>query len=609
MIIEDAFKDKQTLKCQDFDSTINNILSGFKKLGLNILINSEIKNRRINSYSCSSHILGLNFSASGKGTTKKQALTSALAELTERFSANLFFKYMYPDYDQITSELILRFINGEHMTGYEFSHQDDLINKVQIEEILKNYSISLTKKQLEHLKNLDISKHWVDGYSFISKKNIKIPLRLIQKINGSNGLASGNRIEEAIVQASCELFERHSVNEIFSKQIITPTFDNATIGNKTINKILKNYEKNNIEVLIKDFSLNNLLPVVAVVFKNNNLKDTNSFNYQFEYLQVNAGSSFNLKEAILRCFTERISGLDLSMFKKGLTQIYEDNLIKKLGPKITTTNSLYGLFKRFRFGGDKTFLCKGKVVPFTQFNENFNFLTEINHIKEISEKLKTDFIIVNHTHPIMRFPTVRVIIPGYSNVLNYVNYEFDDLLNLIEYGSTNSDFIHMYSKNDWLRNRKYYDILEHSILSNYIQLNESKILNVCNELNSVKEGLLILASIYYEMKNYEKFRTVAKMISKRLSSDLRKKYLYLYYLTNYYLKTRNDEIIPLIDKAYNKLKGCERFFHSQQLKNPFTTWCDKKCEQNCKEKYLTSLNTIIESFFVNYKTNDDIRIK
>ena len=94
MFIGNACKDNRTLKCQNYDTTIINIVLGFKKSGLNVLIKKQNKNRKVNSFSSTSYIPELNFTSSGKGTTKKQALASALAELVERFSANLHFKYI-----------------------------------------------------------------------------------------------------------------------------------------------------------------------------------------------------------------------------------------------------------------------------------------------------------------------------------------------------------------------------------------------------------------------------------------------------------------------------------------------------------------------------------
>ncbi|TET30343.1 MAG: hypothetical protein E3J70_05165 [Candidatus Heimdallarchaeota archaeon] len=605
MFLENAYKDKQTLKCKSYDETIKDILSGFRKMGLNVVTHSLSKNRKINSYSYSSKIPELNFIQHGKGTTQKQALASALAELAERFSANLYFKRMYPDYNQIKNSRLLQFINREHLSCYTHSHQDDLEGKIRIEELLKNSNITFTKEQIDVLKNMDVAKHWVNGYSLLTKKPIKVPLRLIQIINRANGVASGNRVEEAIVHASCEIFERHSLIEVFAKKIITPTFDLSTIKDKTINKMIKNYERNNIRVLIKDFSLGNRFPVVAVVFINDNLKKSNSYNYKFEHIRVNAGASYNLNVAITRCFTEKIAGHGLSTFKKGYTSIYEDNLIKKLGAKVTLNESYLGLIRKARFLGDKKFLTKGKVIPFTQKEETYNFLTEIDYIKETCKKLRSDFVVVNLTHPILQFPTVRVIIPGYSSTINFLNYKFEDLMNWIKFGSVNTDFIHMHTDDKWLNIQKYQNFLERKILSDFIQVTDSKISTVSNELNGLKEGLLILASMYFNAKNYEKFNVVAKLISERFIGDLKKKYLYLYYLTNHYLKTKNEEMIPIINNAYKKLKGCQKFLYSKPMKNPFETWCDQECQHQCEEKYLATLNKMVESFFVNSKPNNE----
>jgi len=484
-----------------------------------------------------------------------------------------------------------------------------LESKMPIEELLKNNNIVFTDKQINVLKNMDIAKHWVDGYSLLTNKTIKVPLRLMQLLNWANGVASGNRVEEAIVHGSCEIFERHCIFEVISKKIVTPTFDLSTINDKNIRKMIKNYKRNNIRILIKDFSFGNRFPVVAVVFINDNLKKSNSYNYKFEYIRVNAGASYNLKEAITRCFTEKIAGYRLSIFKKGYTSIFEDNLIKKLGTEITINEPYFGLLKKSRFNGEKDFLLKGEVIPFTQKKETDNFLTEIEFIKETCNKLKSDFIVVNLTHPILQFPTVRVIIPGYSNILNYLNYEFKDLINLIKFGSVNTDFMQMYTDDKWLNNHKYHDFLERKILSDFIQLSNSEITTVSNELNGLKEALLILASIYFNAKNYKNFSIVAKLISERFIGDLKKKYLYLYYLTNYYLKTKNEEMIPLINKSYEKLKGCQKFLYSKPMKNPFSTWCDKECKQQCEQKYLTTLNKMVESFFVNSKPNSEVMLK
>jgi len=40
-------------------------------------------------------------------------------------------------------------------------------------------------------------------------------------------------------------------------------------------------------------------------------------------------------------------------------------------------------------------------------------------VKSTVRSLKTDLIVIDQTHPVLDFPTVRVIMPGISDVLRY----------------------------------------------------------------------------------------------------------------------------------------------------------------------------------------------
>ncbi|MGC9778028.1 MAG: YcaO-like family protein [Candidatus Heimdallarchaeota archaeon] len=598
MIIDNVMKNKHTLKCQSYDYTIKRIVSAFDKMGINLRIKKPIRNSKVNSYYYKTDLPELNFTTHGKGTTRKQALASALGEMVERFSANLHFKFFYPDYNLIDNELILQFVNGKHLHGYINIHQNKLKDKISIEDLFRNYKGDLSENQINKIKNMDMAQHWVDGYSLLSNKIVKVPIRLLKILNTSNGLAAGNMIIEAIVQASCEIFERYSLIEIIKNKLILPTFDKNTIKDKTINKMIKNYEKNNIKIMVKDFSLDNLLPVVGVIFINENIQDKNSLNYQFEHIRLSFGASFNLHEAIKRCFTERIAGSTLFSLKRGHTRIFEKNLIKGLKPEITIKESYGELLRKARYNGDKSFLCEGPIISFPRYNEDYNFLTNIENIKRICRKLNTDFVVINHTHPTLQFPTVRVIIPGYSDVLNYYDFRFNDLINVLKYGITKSKLIKLFTRNDWVDDKENLEILENTILDSYIRNCEMDLITKSNELNSLKKGILILISIYYNAKDFEKFKVATKFASISLNKKLRIKFRYLYYLINYYLKTRDADVLTLIDNYYKKLKGCEKYLYSIPKKNPFVTWCDEECERQCEKRYLSTLNEVLQSFFV-----------
>ena len=48
---------------------------------------------------------------------------------------------------------------------------------------------------------------------------------------------------------------------------------------------------------------------------------------------------------------------------------------------------------------------------------------EIEEIKRICTRFNTDFILLDHTHPVLNFPVVRVIIPRVSDFLPFLRQD------------------------------------------------------------------------------------------------------------------------------------------------------------------------------------------
>ena len=59
------------------------------------------------------------------------------------------------------------------------------------------------------------------------------------------------------------------------------------------------------------------------------------------------------------------------------------------------------------------------MTKFREWRKN-DILEEIEGLKEIVRGLGTDCIVLNQTHPILRFPVVRVVIPGISDFLPFL---------------------------------------------------------------------------------------------------------------------------------------------------------------------------------------------
>ena len=113
-----------------------------------------------------------------------------------------------------------------------------------------------------------MARHWVDGYSILQGKNIKVPINFIAYINASNGMAAGNTLEEAIIQATCEVFERHTQIQIIKPEQTIPTIDQNSLKNEYLKSMIKFYESNNVEIVLKDFSMGGRFPSIGALFIN-----------------------------------------------------------------------------------------------------------------------------------------------------------------------------------------------------------------------------------------------------------------------------------------------------------------------------------------------------
>jgi hypothetical protein len=72
-----------------------------------------------------------------------------------------------------------------------------------------------------------------------------------------------------------------------------------------------------------------------------------------------------------------------------------------------------------------------KDISFLEQGENSAYknikikdvLGEIEEIKGICKLLNTDFVVLDHAHPILNFPVVRVIIPRVSDFLPFLRQD------------------------------------------------------------------------------------------------------------------------------------------------------------------------------------------
>ena len=398
-------------KCDLPSNTISRIKDGLQKLHLNVEYSAfQVSD---NIYWGEIWIDSIQIVCNGKGITPELAEASAYAELAERFSAGMF----YPVFEErvrfnipaLYNEQTNRFLNFEWTDGYVHAHQDDLEEgHLKIEDLLANES-HLTDKDIKNIKNSHMAKHWVDGFSIVHEETVKVPINFVTYIHASNGLAAGNSIEEAMIQASCEIFERHAQIQIIKPEKTVPSIDLDSVNNNVIKDMIKFYNKKNVDVIIKDLSLDGLLPCIGVLFINHNLPSD-----RMEHKILIPGASFNLKEGLTRCFTESMQGRKTLLATR-------PQLDKPLVHR-SRVNNFYLLMKCGISPKDISFLEQGKIGAYRNIKTK-DIFGEIEELKKICKLFNTDYIILDHTHPILNFPVVRVIIPRVSDFLPFLNQD------------------------------------------------------------------------------------------------------------------------------------------------------------------------------------------
>ena len=390
------------------ENTISKIAAGFDRMGYDIHYLPFQFSDQLHWSKMS--LLPMDMECQGKGLTPLLARASAHAEMAERFSGGLFFPLFEEqvrfNMPALYSRQVNRFLNYEWLDGYVNSHQDKLDgDHLSVETLLREQS-HLSPVDIEKIKNSQMARHWVNGYSVVQEKDVKVPVNFVAYINGSNGMAAGNTLEEAIVQATCEVFERHTQIQIIKPEQTVPSIDKASLENERLKSIIALYENNNVEVLLKDFSMGGRFPSIGVLFVNHNLKVG-----RLEHKILVPGVSFDLEEALSRCLSEYMQG-------RGTLTSPSPGMDRPVVHRSRISN-LYMMFKCCVSPMDISFLEKGDTVAFEPSRKE-GLLSEIEAIKEICRDLDTDFIVLDLTHPVLAFPVVRVVMPGLSDFLSFV---------------------------------------------------------------------------------------------------------------------------------------------------------------------------------------------
>lgn len=337
----------------------------------------------------------LDFRAMGKGVDSLQSRVGALAEAAEWLTQ----------------------LDAGKMPGFIAAHQRDIENALPIEDLLPHIA-NATPPVLDRIKALECAQYWVDGFSLLDDSGLKIPIEYVRMINGPNGRAAGNSLEEAIVHATNEVFERRVHITVLKNRMIVPTIIQETVSHPIIRKQLDFLKRQGIEVTIKDLSLGGVLPCVGAYFKDPSIPREYQFRHSFK-----AGSSFNGEEALIRVFTEYAQGRRKHEFRpsspEALSRILEPDFRGLPAQDDACDNFLSSFMFGFVPYRDASFLEQGDLVKFEPAPGYSDCLEDIEHARRICRLLGRNYAVVDSSDPRTGFAVVQVIIPGYSDVLPF----------------------------------------------------------------------------------------------------------------------------------------------------------------------------------------------
>jgi thioglycine synthase len=347
---------------------------------------------------------------SGKGFTMRQARTSGLMEAMERYSA------LPGSYDR-------QFVRGSY---FELSKRHNLLSPEDVCEPL-----SVPYKE-------DMILDYLQGFDLVSYEQILVPAALVlfrytqdgKAINPfsfshTNGLASGNVLEEAICHALCEVIERdassladlrssaipyhiirtltnkfrqrgYEVNDIASEILVDepnlfPMLDLEDGIFQPARNLVNRFKAANISLIIKDITSDVGIPTFTAA-------SVEWLTQNYGYLAEGTGTHPDARIALVRAITE------LAQTRAANIQGARDDLrkINYVGENSEDKRSWQ-------------FLNSDRKVRFSDIESYYN-KNILDDIRLIISRLKAvglkKAIVVDLTVPRIGIPVVRVIVPG-----------------------------------------------------------------------------------------------------------------------------------------------------------------------------------------------------
>lgn len=340
---------------------------------------------------------GLRSKAGGKGRTDIQAKVSGLCEAIERYSGlyqgmeyritasyrELGNKAIHPNECMLFSdEQFKKREEWNKFAGSFHSIPDPLAEEKKIEW---TPVYSLRNNEFKYLPTsycyYSYSKDRKDFYSWAD----------------SNGNASGNSIEEAILQGFFELIERDSVCLWWYNRVKRPVVDLESFDEPYFKTIKDYYKTLHRDIWVIDITSDFGIPAFAAI--------TRRTDKVVEDILLGFGCHFDAKIAIMRALTEvnQFMPAVMNITNENTEYTFDDRDVLHWWKTATLENQPY-------LAPDKNMPLK-KQKDYT-YEYSDDLLEDVQFIIDLVHSKGHEIFVLNQTRPDINMPVVKVIIPG-----------------------------------------------------------------------------------------------------------------------------------------------------------------------------------------------------
>ena len=242
---------------------------------------------------------------------------------------------------------------------------------------------------------------WVAGWDLVHQEEIYVPFCAVVHPNpfylpslfrsSSNGVASGNTLEEAIFYALTEVIERDSWSLVEATRQTGKKLKDLP---PRVAEMAEKFTKNGVEVILRDITSDLGIPTIAAVADDVQLKDP-------RLMMIGMGTHTNAEVAMIRALSE--------VAQSRATQIHgarEDATIAQLREvigydRVKRMNAYWFRGEEYESASDVT------SVATDDFKKDVELIVE-----RIASAGLDRVIVFDLTDPSLQIPVVRVVVPG-----------------------------------------------------------------------------------------------------------------------------------------------------------------------------------------------------